>query len=599
MAQTPAEVFSEKKHNYSAQEATLSQKTSSIAIIRIAVFLTLTIAAIYLANERSFYAFGGIIVIFPFAFGAIVNWHNRIKLQLQKLKFLHSINITEERKLAYQLRGLPTKGLSAEEHHPYAIDLDILGENSLFQLLDRTSLDIGAQKLAEWLLHPAAKTEIEERQQAVGELDAQIEWRQELQANGLFASDKQDISGLQSWLKEDFQFLSRKIWISISRVFPVLSLVNIIAVILGFWTWQFLIGTLLINGLLLRPWLRTLLDIHKATELSLKPLAAMERMILQIEDTSFQSKKLKCLQNHFSGSNTKASKAIGQLKKHLDFFDNRSNAIYHLFNALFLVDLWILSNTEKWKQRYQNEIDHWLEALAEFEAINSLSGFSFAHPDYSCPKIIDQKFELNGTTIGHPLIPKDKRITNDFEIFDDGAVALITGSNMSGKSTFLRTIGLNAVLSFVGAPVCAHTFTISRIDIFTSMRTQDNLEESVSSFYAELRRLKQLIDQLKRGTPTLFLLDEILKGTNSEDRHKGAVGLIHQLSKLKAFGLVSTHDLALSKMASDSPQITNYSFNSIIEDRQIFFDYRLTDGPCKSFNASQLMKNMGIEVDES
>jgi DNA mismatch repair ATPase MutS len=242
-------------------------------------------------------------------------------------------------------------------------------------------------------------------------------------------------------------------------------------------------------------------------------------------------------------------------------------------------------------------VRQWFAARGEAEALYSLAGFAYANPGYALPEITTHALQYEARQLGHPLILAGKRVSNDFSMDGLGKTLVVTGSNMSGKSTFLRTLGINAVLALAGAPVCATACRLSVFRVFTAMRTQDSLEESVSSFYAELKRLRQLIELLPTGQPVFYLLDEILKGTNSHDRHEGAKALIRQLHKHHASGLVSTHDLALGQLGEVSPEyVQNYSFNSDFADGKLHFDYKLREGVCRSFNASQLMRQMGIEM---
>jgi len=232
------------------------------------------------------------------------------------------------------------------------------------------------------------------------------------------------------------------------------------------------------------------------------------------------------------------------------------------------------------------------------EALCSLAGFSYSNPHYVYPSIEDEKAYIKVRSLGHPLILNQERITNDLDLEKPGSIALVTGSNMSGKSTFLRTVGVNIVLGLCGAPVCAESAEISHVQLFTGMRTEDNLEEHVSSFYAELQRIQSLLKMVdQEETTILFMLDEILKGTNSKDRHKGAAALIRQLSKTNSFGFVSTHDLELGDLQQELSGVKNYSFNSRIEGDEIIFDYTLEEGLCRSFNASKLMEKIGINMD--
>ncbi|MCV9389544.1 MutS-related protein [Reichenbachiella ulvae] len=239
-------------------------------------------------------------------------------------------------------------------------------------------------------------------------------------------------------------------------------------------------------------------------------------------------------------------------------------------------------------------MQNWFDAVHQIDALSDLASFAYANPTFTFPKLSDTDHVLVAEQMAHPLIKSTQRVSNDFALSGKGRLGLVTGSNMWGKSTFLRTIGINLVLAQMGAPVCARKFELSLVQLFTSMRTQDNLEENVSSFYAELKRLKQLLDLLQQGEPIFYMLDEILKGTNSEDRHKGALSLIDQLIKENCRGLISTHDIQLSALSKDQPNIQNMNFNSSIVDDEIIFDYKLSLAPCGSFNASKLMEKMGI-----
>jgi DNA mismatch repair ATPase MutS len=317
-----------------------------------------------------------------------------------------------------------------------------------------------------------------------------------------------------------------------------------------------------------------------------------------IEKENFFSEDLKVRQTIFMHNQKPASVAIAELAATLRNLNYRNNAyFYALFGIISLWDLQYLIKTEDWKQRYRKALPQWIEALGDWEAMNSLAGFAYSNPHYIFPVISEQALQLRAEGLGHVLIKEDKRINNDIAFDGLGKTLVITGSNMSGKSTFLRTVGVNVVLALAGAPVCARSFTVSVVQVFTSMRTQDSLEESVSSFYAELKRLRQLIQRVDRSTPTLYFLDEILKGTNSKDRHHGAKALIRQLHRYPASGFISTHDLELGNMADEhSDYVQNYSFSSEVVAGKLLFDYKLREGICQSFNASELMKQIGIEM---
>jgi len=336
--------------------------------------------------------------------------------------------------------------------------------------------------------------------------------------------------------------------------------------------------------------------ISKQTERGYKSLNALRFHIDMIEKSHFKSEKLKAFKSTLEHDSTKASKTIKDLQLILNSLQSRTNMLYIIFDILLLLDVFWYIRVNTWKKENQTDIAKWFETIGELDALISMAGLAYSNPDFSYPTISQDHFDIKATGLGHPLIKSKNRVTNNFEFHGQGGICLITGSNMSGKSTFLRTVGVNCTLGLIGAPVCAKEMTVSDLKIFTSMRSQDDLEENVSSFYAELKRLKQLLAYIDGKTPVLFMIDEVLKGTNSKDRHKGALALIKQLNLAYAFGFVSTHDIELGNITNELQGVKNYSFNSEIIGDEIKFDYTLTPGICKSFNATKLMQKMGIEI---
>ncbi|MGB8358461.1 MAG: DNA mismatch repair protein MutS, partial [Bacteroidales bacterium] len=252
---------------------------------------------------------------------------------------------------------------------------------------------------------------------------------------------------------------------------------------------------------------------------------------------------------------------------------------------------------EGWKRDHSGSTTTWFASMAEFEVISSVANMAFNNPDWVMPKVVPEYFTFRAEDAGHPLIPHSRRINNDIEISGKGKAVLVTGSNMSGKSTFLRTCGVNTVLALAGAPVCAKTFTVSHMNVYSSMRIADSLEENISSFYAELRRLHSIITVAENDPKVFLLLDEILRGTNSNDRYTGSVALIKQLTGYDTVTMVATHDLRLTQLTEELPgRIDNYHFDVKVSGEELFFDYKLTPGVCASFNATLLMKKMGIKV---
>jgi len=299
---------------------------------------------------------------------------------------------------------------------------------------------------------------------------------------------------------------------------------------------------------------------------------------------------------------------INKLCRLLDFSQQRGvqikrttiggNFLYHILNAFVLLDVHLVLGAEKWKAKNKNLLRLWAEVVGEFEVISSLAAFSYSNPDYAFAELDETTNHIRFEALGHPLIHAATRVSNDFSTVGQTNVVMITGSNMGGKSTFLRTVGVNIVLALTGAPCCARFGKLGNVQLFSSMRTQDNLKSGVSSFYAELNRIEELLKQIESSPNVFFLLDEMFKGTNSQDRHKGGFSLINQVGKLQTTGIIATHDIDLAKLAGRKGLVTNYSFNSEIEGDAMLFSYKLEPEICRDFNASELMRRSGIQIIE-
>ena len=356
---------------------------------------------------------------------------------------------------------------------------------------------------------------------------------------------------------------------------------------------------LLVHGFILKQIYDTVshaLDQTIRLSTTLKAYANLSELIV---NESFTHPELTNLQAKLS----EASPAIRDLEDILNKLGNRANPIFALIVGVPLLwDIQYFIKLENWKKTHQKILPVWLSAIAQFETLNSFAGFSFANPDFVKPEISEEIILLKTQGLAHPMIRKSKRIANDIQLVGEGKTIIITGSNMSGKSTFQRTVAVNVVLALAGSVVCAEAFACSCMQVFTSMRTQDSLEEGTSSFYAELKRLKTLIlavgnrQSTSNITPILYFLDEILKGTNSKDRHEGAKALMLQLHHTTASGFISTHDVELGDEFDSQGFVENYSFSSEVVNDDLVFDYKLRSGVCHSFNASMLMKGIGIEM---
>jgi hypothetical protein len=406
-----------------------------------------------------------------------------------------------------------------------------------------------------------------------------------------------EIEKLLKWVNTEASELHTTFTKIIVWVLPLLVLVGIIT----YFTLDNIPGIIIalplaLNFLVLGKYRKIITALSEDTVKSARILKTYVALFKALENAQLKSQILTNGQGKLHADNEKASTAIKKLGRILFNLEVRDNVYFSLtINLVTLYEIhWALA-LEKWKAKHKHLLNDWFEALAEFDALQSIAGFSHLNSDFTYATFSDTPYYYEAAQLGHPLIQKEQRICNDFNLEGQGKTILITGSNMSGKSTFLRTLGVNAVLAFTGAPVCAKHLKIAPFNVFTSMRIQDSLEENTSSFYAELKRIKYLFKEIEKDEPVMFLLDEVLKGTNSKDRHLGVNAILKQLFQKNCFGLLSTHDLELNQLADQFPEfIMNKSFNSAIIDQQLHFDYKLHDGMCHSFSASKLMENLGI-----
>jgi ABC-type lipoprotein export system ATPase subunit len=484
-------------------------------------------------------------------------------------------------------------------NHAYANDIDVFGRASIFQYINRTTSEMGSSTLASWLLQPASVKEILQRQQAIKELAANTPWRQDLLAYGKAKKIESNTQQrLNSWLTEPTIFLSFKPWAILRYLLPVIiigvMLLNLFDIVPN------VVRTLslLVFGAMAWVITKKVSPVQQQLSKIVDEVTVLKRSILLIENATFTSSFLQHLQQPFLINTNKASAELKKIQRILDQMDLRYNPLIFVPLDIFLLwDLQQILALEKWKNRNLQNIIQWLDALGKLEAISSLSSLHFNHPQWCMPTLEVTHFSIAGTEVGHPLINEVKRVNNYIDIDAAGKLMLITGSNMAGKSTYLRSIGTNVVLAMAGSAVCAKSFSLAPVQLITSMRIADNLEENTSTFYAELKKLKTVIEKVNSGEKVFILLDEILRGTNSLDRHTGSVALIKQLIKKHASGIIATHDVALAELTNTYPEnILNYFFDVQVNNDELYFDYLLKEGVCTSLNASILMKKIGIEM---
>ncbi len=537
----------------------------------------------------------------PFAF--LARRHGRVLRRLRYTETLAEINRTGVERIAGRWGAFPDTGAEfADDEHPFASDLDLFGQGSVFQWLSASHTAPGRAALARLLTGPPPEPgEIQARQQAVAELAPALGWRQRLEAEALQAAGELGpVEPLLEWARQSHPLYAHPLVRFGAWALPGAALLVIGLSFLGRLTWQAPVAMLALHFLLLRTGGAARSQALNAVFRQERELRTYASMLRHLETRTFSSPWLRDRQAQLrSGRGEAAHLQVRRLSRIAERISNRANAMFLILNIVLLWDIHCMISLEAWKRESGRLLPTWLRTLGEVEALASLAIVRFEHPDWAFPEIAEgRRAGITGAGMGHPLIG-DGRVCNDFALVEPVRVAVITGSNMSGKSTFLRTVGVNLVLAYAGAPVCAARFACPRVQLWTCMRVEDNLQQRISAFYAEILRIKRIVEAVRGGARVCFLLDEIFKGTNSRDRHTGARALISQLQRAGAIGLVSTHDLELGELERESGgRIINYHFREYYEGNEIRFDYKLRPGISPTRNALHLIRMAGIELDE-
>jgi hypothetical protein len=594
----PLEAYQQQLSVLNNELTALQKRKSLFGWLR---FITLIAAFLALWKLWSF----GLIVALPvfflltglFLFFLTKDLNNNAAIE--NVKRLQKINETEIEILNHHFTHLPDGTKYRPEAHEYANDLDIFGRASLYQYINRTNIEQGNRLFAGWLLYPASTETILHRQQAAEELSREIKWRQQLQSYGIATpvtiATQQKIEG---WLQEPNKFLHKPYWKILKYLLPAISftflILHLTDILSASSFYPLILLMLAISFIISKLVMPSYLQLDKIAP----QLESLSESTQWIENKEFHSDLLQQLKSKYKTGFVTSSQSIKKLKKILDLLDIRLNPLVFIpLNTFLFWDLQQIFTLEKWKKANKENIGDWFAALAEIECLSSLANFHFNHPENSFPVLTNKEGVFIAEELGHPLIPKEKLVYNSFSTEGLNQMNLITGSNMAGKSTFLRSVGVNIVLAMMGSSVAAKSLTLSPMKVLSSMRVSDNLEESTSTFYAELKKLKEVIDAVYSNEKIFLLLDEILRGTNSADRHTGSKALIKQLVQHNAAGLIATHDLELAKMAEEFPgNIQNYHFDVQVANDELYFDYKLKRGVCRSMNASILMKKIGIEL---
>ncbi len=595
----PVEIYNARTKECREELGRLKKIKDRIAWARLLNVLLIAAAAYYIYPFGFSYAAVTIIVLISIFVRLVIIAANN-KNNIDNNNRLVAINQQEIEIAAGNFTHLPAGLITAPATHDYANDLDIFGRASLFQYINRTQSEPAQDKLVNWLLYPSDLNAVTSRQQSAKEIADYYQWRQQLQAHGMANSIQRTTEQkLAAWAAEKNEFITKPYWQLLRFLLPAIILTVLFLYLNDNIAAGYLAATILVFIIVSGLISRKITPVYNQLNKIIGEVNTLYNSIECIEEQTFQSSLLKEKQSVFVHEHTKASIEVKKLKLILDRFDFRLNPMIFLpVNTFFFWDLQQIIALETWKVKNEHYIPKWIAALAEIEALATIANLHFNHPSWVFPEF-DTTYPgtFQSIQLGHPLIPETKMVYNDFNTNGIGQVNLITGSNMAGKSTFLRSVGTNIVLAMMGAPVCAKKMYLSAMRVVSSMRVADNLEESTSTFYAELKKLKSIIEYVNNHEPVFVLLDEILRGTNSLDRHTGSKALVKQLIKKNAVAMLATHDVSLAQLKSDYPnQVHNYHFDAQIENEELYFDYKLKEGICQSINASILMKKIGIEL---
>ena len=570
----------------------LSQVTEQLlvsSIVRLSVF-ALTAFGMYLL-------FGNPKLVLAVALGGIslflflVSRHTNLKYKRNKLIALKKINETEIRVLDRDFHQLPDGEEFKNPSHYFSQDIDLYGRGSFYQYSNRTALQQGSQTLAK-LYNENSIEHIVQKQQAIDELSKIPEWRQEFLAVASLTKTQTTTEAIEKWLESYSPFVPSMIRY-LPLAFSILSLGCFALYFLGYLSGWMLLLVMVVGFLISGFFTKKITNLGAHSSKIQSTFEQYNKLLLIIENTDFKSTLLKEKKKAIIKEGEKTSSVLKEFSKLLGNLDQNNNVLYLFFgNGFFLRGLATAYQIEQWIEKHGTSAKDWFEIIAFFDAFISLGTFAFNHPNYTYPEISEDTVVLKSKGAGHPLLDPEKSVLNDFQI-DNEKFFIITGANMAGKSTFLRTVSLQLVMANIGLPVCATQVQYNPIKLITSMRTTDSLTDDESYFFSELKRLKFIVDEIQTNR-YFIVLDEILKGTNSIDKAKGSRKFVEKLVGSKSTGIIATHDLSLCEVANELPQIENHYFDAEIIDNELHFDYKFKVGVCQNMNASFLLKKMEI-----
>jgi hypothetical protein len=584
---------------YKTERDRIAKKIKKYGMIRLFFFL-FWIIVIGISTGYSWVVLTPVLAAGIIIFAILISVHSKLHKRKEILDQLVHINKQQEKSMDYDYSENEDGSGFIQEDHLFSYDLDIFGKGGLYQYVNRSSTATGKNRLAADLSSVVCSKEFSEgRQEAIAEMANMFEWRQNFRVRGLLVEEQDDdISGLTDWvsLPPDFRSLFFSIILIVVPLINLAMLLLVLFHVITFWHFlAYLVIPLAISGIKHR----TVNKKHNLLSRKFHVLKKYSGLFEMIESYTFASSLLKKNREILMLDGESAGRAIRQLAKITNAFDTRLNLLAgFLMNIFFVWDIRQAVRLDRWKERYKDHLPAWFTVMGEVDALVSFAGYAYNNPDFVYPEIVEgEEFQMDAEKLGHPLIDRRNRICNHYQVKGKGKFTILTGANMAGKSTFLRTVGINMLLASNGAPVCAEKMKICPANIVTSIHTADSLANNESYFYAELKRLKLIIDMLQEGKHIFIILDEILKGTNSKDKQSGSKALVEQLISLNASGIIATHDLSLGILQERFPEnVENKCFEVIIENDRLDYDYQLKDGIARNMNATILMERMGITV---
>lgn len=591
----PAEEYKERRGVRDARVADLEKIHIRLGNVRLLLAVA-TVVLMWMSLHR--HSLSPLWIAAPIAvFGGVAVWHSRV-LRSQELA---------KRAVAFYDRGLSRiedrwsgTGESGERfadpHHVYSADLDLFGDSSLFQLMSSARTRMGEDTLANWLLAPASVEEILKRHAAIRELSTELDLREDLAVLGDDASVGVHPEELIRWAESPNQM--SPLWLA--WVAPMLAMLAVAgAVVWAVWGLATpFIAVVVVEAIFTFRLKKPLEAVLYSTANAFQDLELLSGVLARIESHTFHGTELQSFQLDLLSNNASASDSIAKLRAIVDLIYSRDNIFVRAIDAPLMYSIQVAFAAERWRKAHGHAVRKWTAVVGEMEALISLAAYSYEHQEDPFPEIAGGEAFFEAEALGHPLLPSANCVRNDVSIDGNIRVLLVSGSNMSGKSTLLRAVGINTVLAMAGAPIRARRLRLSPLQVGASIRVNDSLQEGSSRFYAEIKRLRQIFDLAGKAPSLLFLLDELLQGTNSSDRRVGAEGILRALVERGAIGLISTHDLALTDIGigAGDGRLRNVHFQDELSSGRITFDYKLRDGIVTKSNGLELMRSIGLDV---